>query len=167
MAAIFNRIRQAAIDALIRRLIVPWRSTRLSRLTTSRRPAFLTGSRLLKDRTFGLLESRMNAAVKLARRKLTTAAMSICGFITRSARTFFQGQREWVVGHHGEVGIRSDSTWNVPEPELSLVMNPALEVVGMTAGNDMSSRNIEGENPLYLPQAKIYSASCALDTVSC
>jgi 2-dehydro-3-deoxy-D-arabinonate dehydratase len=75
---------------------------------------------------------------------------------------FFKAKGEWVVGQHGEVGIRSDSTWNVPEPELALVMNPALEVVGMTAGNDMSSRNIEGENPLYLPQAKIYTASCAL-----
>lgn len=75
---------------------------------------------------------------------------------------FFKAKGEWVVGHQGEVGIRSDSTWNVPEPELALVMNPALEVVGMTAGNDMSSRSIEGENPLYLPQAKIYTASCAL-----
>jgi 2-dehydro-3-deoxy-D-arabinonate dehydratase len=75
---------------------------------------------------------------------------------------FFKARGEWVVGHHGEVGIRSDATWNVPEPELALVMNPALEIVGMTAANDMSSRDIEGENPLYLPQAKIYTAACAL-----
>jgi 2-dehydro-3-deoxy-D-arabinonate dehydratase len=75
---------------------------------------------------------------------------------------FFKARGEWVVGHYGEVGIRSDAMWNVPEPELSLVVNPALEVVGLTAGNDMSSRDIEGENPLYLPQAKIYTASCAL-----
>jgi len=75
---------------------------------------------------------------------------------------FFKAKGEWVVGPYGEVGIRSDATWNVPEPELALVLNPALEIVGMTAGNDMSSRDIEGENPLYLPQAKIYTAACAL-----
>ncbi|MBI5961133.1 MAG: fumarylacetoacetate hydrolase family protein [Chloroflexi bacterium] len=75
---------------------------------------------------------------------------------------FFKARGEWVVGHYGKVGIRSDATWNVPEPELALVINPKLEVVGMTVGNDMSSRDIEGENPLYLPQAKIYTASCAL-----
>lgn len=69
-----------------------------------------------------------------------------------------------VVGHLGEVGIRHDATWNVPEPELAIVLNSALEVVGFTIGNDMSSRDIEGENPLYLPQAKIYTASCALGT---
>ena len=75
---------------------------------------------------------------------------------------FFKAKGDWVVGPYGEVGIRSDATWNVPEPELALVMNPALEIVGMTAANDMSSRDIEGENPLYLPQAKIYTAACAL-----
>jgi 2-dehydro-3-deoxy-D-arabinonate dehydratase len=75
---------------------------------------------------------------------------------------FFKARGEWVVGHRGEIGIRADATWNVPEPELTLVANPALEIVGMTAGNDVSSRDIEGDNPLYLPQAKIYTASCAL-----
>ena len=60
------------------------------------------------------------------------------------------------------VGIRADSRWNVPEPELGLVFNPAMEMLGFTIGNDMSSRDIEGANPLYLPQAKVYSASCAL-----
>jgi 2-dehydro-3-deoxy-D-arabinonate dehydratase len=63
---------------------------------------------------------------------------------------------------HDAVGIRYDATWNVPEPELALVANPALQIVGYTIGNDMSSRDIEGENPLYLPQAKIYTRSCAL-----
>lgn len=75
---------------------------------------------------------------------------------------FFKAQGKNVVGHLHEVGIRADSKWNVPEPELGLVINPALEVVGFTVGNDMSSRDIEGENPLYLPQAKVYTASCAL-----
>src|SRR5690606_28796632 len=55
-----------------------------------------------------------------------------------------------------------DATWSVPEPELAVMLNPAMEVVGYTIGNDMSSRDIEGENPLYLPQAKEYNAACAL-----
>lgn len=75
---------------------------------------------------------------------------------------FFKARGHHVVGHFGEVGIRSDATWSVPEPELAVVFNPALEVVGFTVGNDMSSRDIEGENPLYLPQAKVYTAACAL-----
>jgi 2-dehydro-3-deoxy-D-arabinonate dehydratase len=75
---------------------------------------------------------------------------------------FFKGHGRDVIGPGGEVGIRADASWNVPEPELALIMNPALEVVGVAAGNDMSSRDIEGANPLYLPQAKIYTASCAL-----
>ncbi|MCY4024314.1 MAG: fumarylacetoacetate hydrolase family protein, partial [Anaerolineaceae bacterium] len=62
----------------------------------------------------------------------------------------------------GEVGIRSDASWSVPEPELGVVYNPAMEAVGFTVGNDMSSRDIEGANPLYLPQAKMFTASCAL-----
>lgn len=60
------------------------------------------------------------------------------------------------------VRIRKDSKWNVPEPELTLVINAHGEIVGYTAGNDMSSRDIEGENPLYLPQAKIYTGACAI-----
>ena len=72
---------------------------------------------------------------------------------------FFKAHGRDVVGPYDEVGIRADATWNVPEPELALVMNPAMEVVGFTIGNDMSSRDIEGENPLYLPQAKVYTAS--------
>ncbi len=60
------------------------------------------------------------------------------------------------------VHIRADSAWNVPEPELVLVINAHGEIVGYTAGNDMSSRDIEGENPLYLPQAKIYNGACAI-----
>jgi 2-dehydro-3-deoxy-D-arabinonate dehydratase len=75
---------------------------------------------------------------------------------------FFKARGTRVIGPLGAVGIRRDATWNVPEPELALVMNPALEVVGYTVGNDVSSRDIEGANPLYLPQAKLYTASCAL-----
>jgi len=75
---------------------------------------------------------------------------------------FFKAIGWRVVGHQQPVRCRADSTWNVPEPELTLVINRHGEILGYTAGNDMSSRSIEGENPLYLPQAKIYNASCAL-----
>ncbi len=75
---------------------------------------------------------------------------------------FFKANGWRVVGHGQAVRIRRDSQWNVPEPELTLVINRDGEIVGYTAGNDMSSRDIEGENPLYLPQAKIYDGACAL-----
>jgi 2-dehydro-3-deoxy-D-arabinonate dehydratase len=75
---------------------------------------------------------------------------------------FFKSLPEKVVGPGDAVGIRKDARWNVPEPELALVINSRGKVVGYTIGNDMSSRDIEGENLLYLPQAKIYSRSCAL-----
>jgi 2-dehydro-3-deoxy-D-arabinonate dehydratase len=75
---------------------------------------------------------------------------------------FFKSMPEKVVGFGDKVGIRSDAKWNVPEPELALVLNSRGEVVGYTIGNDMSSRDIEGENLLYLPQAKVYDRSCAV-----
>jgi 2-dehydro-3-deoxy-D-arabinonate dehydratase len=75
---------------------------------------------------------------------------------------FFKSTPEKVVGARDWLGIRGDSRWNVPEPELTLALNPAMQIVGYTIGNDMSSRDIEGENPLYLPQAKVYRHSCAL-----
>ena len=69
----------------------------------------------------------------------------------------------WRVSGNGQpIRIRKDSQWNVPEPELVLVVNSRNEIVGYCSGNDMSSRDIEGENPLYLPQAKMYNGSCAL-----
>ncbi len=75
---------------------------------------------------------------------------------------FFKATARRVVGHGSEVGIRSDSDWNVPEAELALAVTSGGKVFGYSIGNDMSSRSIEGENPLYLPQAKIYDGSCAL-----
>jgi len=75
---------------------------------------------------------------------------------------FFKSLPEKVVGPSEAVGIRRDSKWNVPEPELALVINSRGQIAGYTIGNDMSSRDIEGENLLYLPQAKIYDRSCAL-----
>ena len=75
---------------------------------------------------------------------------------------FFKSMPEKVVSPGDAVGIRSDARWNVPEPELALVINSSARIVGYTIGNDMSSRDIEGENLLYLPQAKIYARSCAV-----
>jgi 2-dehydro-3-deoxy-D-arabinonate dehydratase len=75
---------------------------------------------------------------------------------------FFKALGWRVVGSGQSIRIRGDSSWNVPEPEMTLVVNRHLEIVGFCAGNDVSSRDIEGENPLYLPQAKSYNQSCAL-----
>lgn len=75
---------------------------------------------------------------------------------------FFKASPWRVVGDRDAVGIRADSGWNVPEPEVGLVLNAAGELFGYTLANDMSSRSIEGENPLYLPQAKTYDRSCAV-----
>jgi 2-dehydro-3-deoxy-D-arabinonate dehydratase len=75
---------------------------------------------------------------------------------------FFKSLGWRVAGNGAPIRIRADSRWNVPEPELVLVVNQSREIVGYCAGNDVSSRDIEGENPLYLPQAKVYNGSCAL-----
>ncbi len=75
---------------------------------------------------------------------------------------FYKSAPERVVGPGGEVRIRADSRWNVPEPELTLAISAESRLFGYTIGNDMSSRDIEGENPLYLPQAKVYDGSAAL-----
>jgi 2-dehydro-3-deoxy-D-arabinonate dehydratase len=75
---------------------------------------------------------------------------------------FFKSTAHRVVGSGGRVRLRADARWNVPEPELTLAVNVAGRIFGFTVGNDMSSRDIEGENPLYLPQAKVYDGSCAL-----
>jgi 2-dehydro-3-deoxy-D-arabinonate dehydratase len=75
---------------------------------------------------------------------------------------FFKAPPHRVVGPGANVAIRSDASWSVPEPELVLFITPGGKIAGYTIGNDMSSRDIEGENPLYLPQAKVYDRSCAL-----
>lgn len=75
---------------------------------------------------------------------------------------FFKSPGYRAVGTGARVRIRRDSRWNVPEPELTLVLASSGGIIGYTIGNDMSSRDIEGENPLYLPQAKVYDGSCAL-----
>jgi 2-dehydro-3-deoxy-D-arabinonate dehydratase len=75
---------------------------------------------------------------------------------------FFKATPSRVVGPGEKVAIRDDASWSVPEPELALLVTPSGKITGYTIGNDMSSRDIEGENPLYLPQAKVYDRSCAL-----
>ena len=75
---------------------------------------------------------------------------------------FFKATAHRIVGYGEKVNIRKDSTWDVPEPELTLVVTSSGKIVGYTVGNDMSSRSIEGENPLYLPQAKTYDACAAI-----
>ena len=75
---------------------------------------------------------------------------------------FFKATAERTRGHGDKVCIRSDSSWDVPEPELTLAINSNGKIFGYTVGNDMSSRSIEGENPLYLPQAKVYRGSCSV-----
>ena len=75
---------------------------------------------------------------------------------------FFKSTPHRMAGPGGKVAIRSDAKWSVPEPELAVLVSPKGSVTGYTIGNDMSSRDIEGENPLYLPQAKVYDHSCAL-----
>ena len=75
---------------------------------------------------------------------------------------FFKSPASRVIADKGTVRIRRDARWSVPEPELALVVSPAGKIVGYTVGNDMSSRDIEGVNPLYLPQAKFYDGACAI-----
>ena len=75
---------------------------------------------------------------------------------------FFKATANRIVGHQQKVRIRKDSTWDVPEPELTLVVTSSGKIIGYTIGNDMSSRSIEGENPLYLPQAKTYDECAAV-----
>jgi 2-dehydro-3-deoxy-D-arabinonate dehydratase len=75
---------------------------------------------------------------------------------------FFKATPNRVVGPRDYVYVRSDSTWSVPEPELTLFISPGMDLIGFTIGNDVSSRSIEGENPLYLPQAKVHRRCCAL-----
>ncbi|MDR3378532.1 MAG: fumarylacetoacetate hydrolase family protein, partial [Verrucomicrobiae bacterium] len=83
-------------------------------------------------------------------------------YVAERPELFFKSTASRVAGPGSPVRIRSDAKWNVPEPELTLLINQRGEMIGCTVGNDMSSRDIEGENPLYLPQAKVYDRSCAL-----
>ncbi len=102
-----------------------------------------------------------------ARMEESTSAKSAYDLVYEAARPelFFKATPSRVSGPDEAIAIRGDSTWDVPEPELALVLNRDGEVVGYTIGNDVSSRSIEGENPLYLPQAKVYTQCAALGPV--
>ena len=104
---------------------------------------------------------------KIAREEESVGAAAFYDKVYTAARPeLFLKAAPWrVVGPGDHVRIRRDGKWNVPEPELALVISPELKIVGFTIGNDMSSRDIEGENPLYLPQAKVYDGSCAIGPV--
>jgi 2-dehydro-3-deoxy-D-arabinonate dehydratase len=99
-----------------------------------------------------------------AAREAESTAKDLYGRVYEADRPelFWKAVGWRVAGHQMPIRVRGDSRWNVPEPELTLVVNASLEIVGYCAGNDVSSRDIEGENPLYLPQAKVYDGSCAL-----
>lgn len=101
---------------------------------------------------------------KTARMEESEAAASCYDRVYESPRPelFVKATPHRVAGQGQPLRIRADSTWNVPEPEVTLVLNSRLRIVGLTVGNDMSSRDIEGENPLYLPQAKVYDQCCGL-----
>jgi 2-dehydro-3-deoxy-D-arabinonate dehydratase len=102
-----------------------------------------------------------------ARERESAGAARFYDLVYTAARPelFFKATPARVAGPGGRVRIRRDSRWSVPEPELALVLSPRLHIVGYTIGNDMSARDIEGENPLYLPQAKVYDSCCALGPV--
>ena len=99
-----------------------------------------------------------------ARERESAGAARFYDLVYTAARPelFFKATARRVVGPGAFVRIRQDARWSVPEPELALVVSPTLKIAGYTIGNDMSSRDIEGENPLYLPQAKLYDGSCAV-----
>lgn len=101
---------------------------------------------------------------KFARQEESAEGGSFYDQVYRADRPelFFKATPSRVVGPGQAIRVRADSKWSVPEPELALVLDPALRLVGYTIGNDVSARDIEGRNPLYLPQAKVYDASCAL-----
>jgi 2-dehydro-3-deoxy-D-arabinonate dehydratase len=104
---------------------------------------------------------------KVARQEESEQGGSFYDLVYRAPRPelFFKATPSRVAGPGQPVRVRRDTQWSVPEPELALVLSPALRLVGFTIGNDMSARDIEGENPLYLPQAKVYDACCALGPV--
>jgi 2-dehydro-3-deoxy-D-arabinonate dehydratase len=101
---------------------------------------------------------------KVAREQESDRAASFYDLVYRADRPelFFKATPSRVVGPGQPIRVRRDSKWCVPEPELALILSPALELVGFTVSNDVSARDIEGENPLYLPQAKVYDSCCAL-----
>jgi len=104
---------------------------------------------------------------KVARMEESAGAARFYDAVYEAARPelFFKGSASRVSGPNAPVRIRKDAQWNVPEPEVALLLTPRMKIAGYTIGNDVSSRDIEGENPLYLPQAKVYRQACGLGPV--
>lgn len=104
---------------------------------------------------------------KIARQEESVGAAQFYDKVYSAPRPelFMKATPERVVNPGDPIRVRADSAWSVPEPELTLVVSADLRIVGYTVGNDVSARDIEGENPLYLPQAKIYAKSCAIGPV--
>ena len=104
---------------------------------------------------------------KVARQEESEQGGTFYDLVYRADRPelFFKATPSRVVGPGQPIRVRGDTKWCVPEPELALVLSPALKLIGFTIGNDVSARDIEGENPLYLPQAKVYDGCCALGPV--
>ncbi len=155
------------------------RTTTLQRLSEEPDPASVVRELARPDRAVALESVRLLAPIdsqevwaagvtyirsQAARMEESEAAADCYERVYRSPRPelFFKATPHRVVGPGEPVRVRGDSHWSVPEPEITLVMNSRLELVGFTVGNDMSARDIEGENPLYLPQAKVYLGCCAL-----
>lgn len=152
----------------------------LSEILHSARPLEAAQERLERSReSMSLAEARLLAPIdehevwaagvtykrsEEARKRESVGAARFYDLVYTAPRPelFFKAPCYRVVGPGQPVHIRRDSRWSVPEPELALLISPALKLVGYTIGNDMSARDIEGENPLYLPQAKLYDHSCAL-----
>jgi 2-dehydro-3-deoxy-D-arabinonate dehydratase len=135
--------RLAAVDAAaIERLLPP----------IERQEVWAAGVTYLRSRTARMEEAKVPAGSQFYDRVYNADRPEL----------FFKAAAWRVVAPGQPVRIRRDAKWNVPEPELALLISPAGQIIGYTAANDMSSRDIEGENPLYLPQAKIYDGSCAV-----
>jgi 2-dehydro-3-deoxy-D-arabinonate dehydratase len=174
-----GNIRTGVLEAERVRLI----QASLSEILHATDPAAVAQERLDRSReSLPLAEARLLAPVdeqevwaagvtykrsEEARKRESVGAARFYDLVYTAPRPelFFKAPAYRVRGPGQTVHVRRDSRWTVPEPELALVISPALKLVGFTAGNDMSSRDIEGENPLYLPQAKFYDHACALGPV--
>jgi 2-dehydro-3-deoxy-D-arabinonate dehydratase len=117
-----------------------------------RQEVWAAGVTYLRSRTARIEESKLSGSGDFYDRV----------YVATRPELFFKATPSRVAGPGQKVRIRRDSNWNVPEPELALAINSSGKIIGYTIGNDMSSRDIEGENPLYLPQAKIYAQCCGL-----
>jgi 2-dehydro-3-deoxy-D-arabinonate dehydratase len=169
----------AILDDHVAPLLKDGQPCRLAEVLEDADPARLAGQLVRKDARVPLAQAALLAPIddqevwaagvtykrsKTARMEESEAAASCYDRVYVSPRPelFMKATPHRVSGPNQPLRIRQDSQWNVPEPELTLVLNSRLDLVGFTIGNDMSSRDIEGDNPLYLPQAKMYNQSCGL-----